>query len=83
MRRSLLYITAAGFVLALLVLVFSITTSRPSAPPCPLCGSHATKMHTLRTTDTLYVCPACNRYFTGPPRQDFSWADAAREWLGE
>jgi hypothetical protein len=81
MRRALLYIPAAGFLLALLVLVLSITTTRLPASPCPTCGKP------MRVTEnkavTLYSCNQCLVETWGPPRVGLSWTDAAMTWLGE
>lgn len=81
MRRFILYAAAATVFVSLLTTVLAITTHQAPAPACPWC--HATDARTGTKFDsvTSYTCRSCNKAFYGPPRMDFSWADAIEEWL--
>jgi ribosomal protein L37AE/L43A len=72
---------AAGFVLALVVLVLSVTRIKPPRRPCPRCGSRNVTI-VPRIEKTVYHCNECSHVVDGPPPIGFSWTDAAMTWLG-
>jgi len=83
MRRFILYAAAGTVLVSLLTTVLAITTHRVAAPPCPWCQAPRAEAGSLFDTSTMYRCRSCQRYFYGPARRDFSWADAVEEWLDE
>jgi transposase-like protein len=83
MRRFILYTAAATIVVSLLATALTLTTHHISAPPCPICHAPDPEIGAKFETTTLYTCPSCRKAYYGPPRPDFSWAEAIEEWLDD
>jgi hypothetical protein len=83
MRRLILYAAAAIVLVSLLTTALAITTHHARAPLCPKCNAPDAVAGAKFETTTLYTCGSCKRVFYGPPRRDFSWAEAIAEWLDD
>ena len=82
MPRSLLYGVALLVVLCAVVTTLQITTHAEKLPACPRCGANdwdVVKFPNL----TRLSCRRCQYYCNAPPRDDFSWLEAAEFWLSE
>ncbi|QDT53389.1 hypothetical protein Pan44_14060 [Caulifigura coniformis] len=78
MQRTVLVGAAAGFLLALIVLVTTVTTTY-RRPTCPHCGRPLNVRST--SISTHFWCNPCTYFRAGPPTPAISWADAAEYYL--
>jgi hypothetical protein len=83
MRRLALYGSVAIVLLSLIVTVLWLTTYRPASPRCTFCGAPDARVRISSSLATWYHCPACGNDFSGPPRGDISWTQAAETWLDQ
>jgi hypothetical protein len=83
MRRFILYMAAAAISVSLLATAMTLTTHHMASPLCPRCHAADAPASAKFDTTTLYTCRACQKAFYGPPRSDFSWAQAIEEWLDD